>query len=237
MPLLLMDCFELNTSLQYFIRAVDELSQQVKRKGSQARKKHSEMVEMGRRMMKDKPRKELLEGMLVDNTNFNSDDNGNSKNKGESLDKPASTISSASEEERRNPNEVKESDLSEDSSDDSSSEDEEEDSSSSDDDDDNSDEEDQRHRPQSHQYSPGNHQHRSSHPSGIPGPSQFQNPPFPPHLFQNAPFPPHQLHQNMHYQSQWQQQQQQANMAWYQNWCASVQLQRQQVANTTTKVT
>merc|ERR1712083_674988 len=97
--------------------ALRRLEHAVKRKGSEARKKHSEMVEMGRRMMKDKPRMELLEGMLVDNTNVNSDDNGNSKNKGESLDKQARTISSTSEEERRNAYEVKESDLSEDSSD------------------------------------------------------------------------------------------------------------------------
>merc|ERR1712181_181355 len=132
-----------------------------------------------------------------------------------------------SEEELENMNELNAKDeesSSEDSSEDSSSEDE---SSSSDD----YYDEEQASWSQSHQYHTGaGQQQRQQHPSGFPGPSQFQNPP---HQFQNPPFaahppfPPHQFQQNGQYQQQWQQQQ--VNLAWYQNWCASVQLQRQQV--------
>merc|ERR1719447_1045189 len=60
--------------------ALRRLGDAVKRKGAEARKKQAEMVEMGRRMMKGKQRKEVLEGMLADNTNTNNEmlvDNSN----------------------------------------------------------------------------------------------------------------------------------------------------------------
>ena len=90
---------------------------------------------------------------------------------------------------------------SEDSSEDSSSEDDDDSSSSSEDDD------EDRGNPL---WPPNQHfQHQSLH-----HPHQQQS---------NPQFPPSQFHQ---YQNPWQQQ---ANLAWYQNWYASVQLQRQQV--------
>ena len=190
--------------------------------------------------MKGKQRKEVLEGMLVDNTNTkmlgaNTNTkvlaaNTNTNRKEMLVEKQVGSISSCgesvSEEELENRSELnaKDEDSTEDSSEDSSSEEE---SSSSD------DGEEQGCWPQSHQYNPGGgQQQRGQHPSGFPGPSQFQTPPHP-HQFQNPPFPahppfpPHQFQPNVQYQHQWQQQQ--ANLAWYQNWCASVQLQRQQV--------
>jgi len=218
--------------------ALRRLEDAVKRKGTAARKKHAEVVEMGRGMMKGKQRKEVLEGMLVDDTNTkmlaaNTNtkilaDNSNTKRKELLVEKQVGSISSCgesvSEEELENRSELdsKDEDSTEDSSEDSSSEEE---SSSSDDD------EEQGCWPQSHQYNPGGgQQQRGQHPSGFPGPSQFQNPPshfqHPP-FAAHPPFPPHQFQQNVQYQNQWQQQQ--ANLAWYQNWCASVQLQRQQV--------
>merc|ERR1719391_155270 len=113
---------------------------------------------------------------------------------------------SVGEEENVNKLQAKDEDSSEDSSEHSSSEDDED--------------EEQAFWRQSHQYSlGGGQQHRPHHPSGFPGPSQFQNPAS---WFQNPPFPahprlpPHQFQQNVHYQNQWQQQQQQqqANLAW-----------------------
>ena len=196
-------------------------SQQVKRKGVEARKKHAEMVEMGRRRMNGKQRREVLEGMLVDNTDTEMlGSSAHTKQRKDLLvdnqvGSSSSCGESVGEEEAENRNEVQDEDSSDDSSEDSSSEE----SSSSDDD------EEQGSWPQSHQqYNPGGgHQY----PSGFPGPSQLQNPPS---QFQGPPFPSHQqFHPNVQYQTQWQQQQQQANLAWYQNWSASVQLQRQQV--------
>ena len=195
-------------------------SQQVKRKGVEARKKHAEMVEMGRRRMNGKQRREVLEGMLVDNTDtemLGSSAHTEQRRKDLLVDNQVGSSSSCGEsvgeEEAENRNEVQDEDSSDDSSEDSSSEE----SSSSDGD------EEQGSWPQSHQqYNPGGgHQY----PSGFPGPSQFQNPPS---QFQGPTFPSHQqFHQNVQYQTQWQQQ---ANLAWYQNWSASVQLQRQQVS-------
>ena len=202
--------------------------------------------------MKGKQRKEVLEGMLVDNTNTNNEmlvDNSNTKMPGtntklreESLvDKQVVSLLSCGEnvgdEENVNRLQAKDEDSSEDSSEHSSSEDDEEEGSSSSDDD---GDEEQAFWRQSHQYSPGGgQQYGPHHPSGFPGPSQFQNPASwfqnPASQFQNPSFPahprlpPHQFQQNAHYQNQWQQQQQQENLVWYQNWCASLQLQRQQV--------
>merc|ERR1719234_961583 len=49
--------------------ALRRLEDAVKRKGTAARKKHADVVEMGRRMIKGKQRREVLEGMLVEDIN------------------------------------------------------------------------------------------------------------------------------------------------------------------------
>ena len=177
---------------------------------------------MGRRRMKGKQRRGVLEGMLVDNTDTEMvGSSAHTKQRKDLLvdnqvESSSSCGESVGEEEAENRNEVQDEDSSDDSSEDSSSEE----SSSSDGD------EEQGSWPQSHQqYNLGGQQHRHQYPSGFPGPSQFQNPPS---QFQGPPFPSHQqFHPNVQYQNQWQQQQ--ANLAWYHNWYASVQLQRQQV--------
>merc|ERR550517_1811226 len=69
--------------------ALRRLEDAVKRKGTEARKKQAGVVEMGRKMMKGKQRREVLEGMLVDNTNTNTDvlvDNTNTKMLGTNTD-------------------------------------------------------------------------------------------------------------------------------------------------------
>merc|ERR1719391_1852753 len=105
---------------------------------------------------------------------------------------------SVGEEENVNKLQAKDEDSSEDSSEHSSSEDDED--------------EEQAFWRQSHQYSPGGgQQHGPHHPSGFPGPSQFQNPASwfqnPATQFQNPSFPAHprlpQFQQNAHFQ--WQQ--------------------------------
>merc|ERR1719447_2565545 len=109
--------------------------------------------------MKGKQRKEVLEGMLVDNTNTNNEmlvDNSNTKLREESLvdEQMVSLLScgeSVGEEENVNKLQANDEDFSEDSSEHSSSEDDEEEGSSSSDDDEDEDQAFWRH---SHQYSP-----------------------------------------------------------------------------------
>merc|ERR1712210_209963 len=120
------------------------------------------MVEMGRRRMKGKQRREVLEGMLVDEMLGSSDCTKQRKDLlvDNQVGSSSSCGESVGEEEAENRNEVQDENSSDDSSEDSSSEE----SSSSDDD-------EQGSWPQSHQqYNLGGQQHRHQYPSGFPGP-------------------------------------------------------------------